>query len=249
MTPYDYSHPTITHRINEQLMQQQERIFITGTDTDVGKTLVTCCLIEKFQKANHTVTAIKPVAAGCELINGQLINSDALSLIQAMQQKIAYEQVNPVALRLPIAPHIAAVQEGIELTVENLQQQCHLYQTDYLLVEGAGGWLVPLNDEQTLADFAVAESLDIILVVGLKLGCINHAMLTVQAIETAGLKLVAWVANIIDPDMSVIDENIETLKQRINAPLIAKIPYINSDNLIKDASEYVNIAPLLSASS
>jgi dethiobiotin synthetase len=232
-------------------MSHQKRFFIAGTDTDVGKTLITTCLIEKFQKANHTVTAVKPVAAGCELIDAQLINSDALSLIQAMKQPLPYHQVNPVALKSAIAPHIAAAQEGFKLTVENLQQCCHLeqYQTDYILVEGAGGWLVPLNDEQTLADFAVAESLDIILVVGLKLGCINHAMLTVQVIEAAGLKLAAWVANIIDPDMSVIDENIESLKQRINAPLIAKIPHISSDNLIQDACEYVNITPLLSASS
>lgn len=228
-------------------MKKQKRIFITGTDTDVGKTLVTSCLIENLQQANHTVTAIKPVAAGCDWLDGQLKNSDALMLQQSMHQSISYDQVNPIALELPIAPHIAAAKENLSLSVRFLQQQCDLFQykSDILLIEGAGGWLVPLNDSETLADFVIAESLDVVLVVGMKLGCINHAMLTIQTIKSSGLNLVAWVANIIDPDMLMIDENIETIKQRIEAPLIATIPYIESDNLIQQACEYVNIAPLI----
>jgi len=228
-------------------MKKQIRIFITGTDTDVGKTLVTSCLIEKLQLAKYTVTAIKPVAAGCDWLDGQLKNSDALMLQQSMHQFISYDQINPIALETPIAPHIAAAKEDLNLSVHTLQQRCDLSQhkSDILLIEGAGGWLVPLNDRETLADFAIAESLEVILVVGMKLGCINHAMLTVQTIKSSGLNIVAWVANIIDPDMLMIDENIETIKQRIEAPLIATIPYIESDNLIQQACEYVNIAPLI----
>lgn len=229
-------------------MQQQKRIFITGTDTDVGKTLVTSCLINNFQQAKYSVTAIKPIAAGCNWLDGQLKNSDALILQQLVDQPISYERVNPVALESPIAPHIAAENENLHLSVQSLQTQCDLsqHQTDILLVEGAGGWLVPLNDNETLADFAIAESLDIILVVGMKLGCINHAMLTAQTVRASGLNIVAWVANMIDPDMSVVDENIETIKQKIEAPLIAIIPYIKSENIIQQAGEYVNISPLLS---
>lgn len=228
-------------------MQQQKRIFITGTDTDVGKTLVTSCLIEKLQQAKYSVTAIKPVAAGCDWLDGQLKNSDALILQQSMHRRISYELVNPVTLESPIAPHIAAAKENLNLSVQSLQKQCNLsqHQSDILLVEGAGGWLVPLNDTETLADFVVAESMEVILVVGLKLGCINHALLTVKAIEVTGLKLVGWVANLIDPDMSVVDENVDTLKQRINAPLMGEIPYIESDNIIQEAIEYVNISPLV----
>ena len=228
-------------------MQQQKRIFITGTDTDVGKTLVTSCLIQKLQNAKYTVTAIKPVAAGCDWLDGQLKNSDALTLQQSMQQSISYDLVNPIALESPIAPHIAATKESLNLSVQVLQEQCDLsqHQTDILLVEGAGGWLVPLNDTETLADFVVAESMEVILVVGLKLGCINHALLTVKAIEAADLSLVGWVANLIDPGMLVVAENMDTLKQRINAPLIGEIPYIQADNIIQEAIEYVNISPLV----
>lgn len=228
-------------------MQQQKRIFITGTDTDVGKTLVTSCLIEKFQQAKYSVIAIKPVAAGCVWLDGQLKNSDALILQQSMDQRISYDLVNPIALESPIAPHIAAGKENKNLSVQSLQMQCNLsqHQSDILLVEGAGGWLVPLNDTETLADFVLAESMEVILVVGLKLGCISHALLTIKAIEATGLKLVGWVANLIDPDMSVVAENMGTLKQRINAPLIGEIPYIESDNIIQEAIEYVNISPLV----
>lgn len=228
-------------------MNKQRRFFITGTDTDVGKTLVTACMVEQLQAIGCSVTAIKPVAAGCQVAEGELVNFDALTLLAVMNQSLDYSVVNPIALQAAIAPHIAAEEEGVELSVEILRDVCDLEQhsTDFILIEGAGGWCVPLNDEQTLADFAVSESLDIILVVGLKLGCISHALLTVQAIHMAGLNLAGWVANVIDPDMLVIAENIETLKRRINAPLIAEIPFIESDNLIQEAAEYVNIAPLV----
>lgn len=227
-------------------MKNQKRIFITGTDTDVGKTLVATCLIEKLQKDNYSVIAVKPIAAGCEFIDGKLTNADARALIEVMNQKLAYDVVNPIALTAPIAPHIAAKKEGLTLSVESLKQQCNLSQhkSDYLLIEGAGGWLVPLNENETLADFAAEEQLDVLLVVGMKLGCISHALLTVQSIQSAGLNLLGWIANSTSTAMPYLKENILTLKQAINAPFFGEIPFIQLDNPSQTASSYVNIAPL-----
>jgi len=233
-------------------MKKQKKIFITGTDTDVGKTLITTTLIHQLQSKNQTVTAIKPVAAGCDVIDGKLVNSDALILQKAMNQKLSYAQVNPIALKSAIAPHIAATEEGIQLSVENLQKECNLqqYQSDFILVEGAGGWLVPLNKQETFADFVQAESFEVILVVAMKLGCINHALLTIQNIKMRGLKLVGWIANSTSSAMPYLKENIQTINSVIHSPLLAEIPFIDSDspdsdNFIKKASSYVNIASLL----
>lgn len=225
----------------------QKKIFITGTDTEVGKTLVSCCLVELFQRHSMTVSAVKPVAAGCELVDGQWVNEDALMLQRAMQQDMDYEKVNPVALRPAIAPHIAAQLADVELNVKGLQKACDLdqYHTDIVLVEGAGGWLVPLNNHQTLADFAVAESTEVVLVVDIKLGCINHALLTQASIQSTGLKLIGWVANKVCHDMPDFEQNIQTLNSLICAPLLGQIPLLTSDNKIHEACEYVNIAPLI----
>ncbi|MFT6733694.1 MAG: dethiobiotin synthetase [Polaribacter sp.] len=230
-----------------------KKYFVTGTDTDVGKTLVICSLIHAFKKENQSVMAIKPIAAGCELIDGQLKNSDALEIIQSLDDNVSYQMINPITLRSAIAPHIAATEEQTQLSVKYLQEQSNTSQfdQDYLLVEGAGGWLVPLNETETLADFVVAESLEVILVVGMKLGCINHALLTIKNIESRGVKLAGWVANCINKEMMVLDENIQTLCKRINAPLLGIIPYLteagdlDQKNRIKEASTYVNITPLI----
>jgi len=227
-------------------MNQQKRIFITGTDTDVGKTLVTTSLVEKIQQTGKSVVAVKPIAAGCQRRQGEYKNSDALAMQSAMNHHLDYSTINPIALKLAIAPHLAAENESIKLTVKELQMRSDLsqFQSEYLLVEGAGGWLVPLNGTETLADFAVAESLDILLVVGMKLGCINHALLTVQSIRASGLNLIGWIANSNGPEMPYLKQNIQTLMQSINAPLIAEIPYIESDNASQIASGYVNITAL-----
>jgi len=233
-------------------MKKQKKLFITGTDTDVGKTLITTILIDQLQKKKHTVTALKPIAAGCELVDGKLVNMDGLILQQTMNQKLDYQQVNPIALKLPIAPHIAAEEEGIALSVKAIQNKCDFqqYQTDYLLVEGAGGWLVPLNKKETFADFAEVECFDVILVIAMKLGCINHALLTIHNIRARGLTIVGWIANSTSPAMPYLKENIQTINQAINAPLLGEIPLIDldipeSDNFIQTASGYVNIAALL----
>lgn len=226
---------------------KSKRIFITGTDTDVGKTLITATLVHCLQEQEKRVVALKPVAAGCEWLDGQLCNSDALTLISVMQSKQAYNKVNPIALKAPLAPHISAAQESKTLSVEQIQQACQLSQHDaeYLLIEGAGGWLVPLNNQETYADYVQSEKLDVIMVVGMKLGCINHALLTQASILAMGLNLIGWVANIIDPHMAAKTENISTLKNALKAPCLGEIPWIEGENIIQQASKYVNISALL----
>ncbi|MGB0495741.1 MAG: dethiobiotin synthase [Kangiellaceae bacterium] len=231
----------------------KKKYFITGTDTDVGKTLVTCALIQQFQEQGLSVIATKPIAAGCELIDGQLKNADALKIIQSLNHSVPYELINPVTLKSPIAPHIAADDENKTLSVNTLQSKCSNNQVeeDYLLIEGAGGWLVPLNAEETIADYVKAEGFGVILVVGMKLGCINHSLLTIESIRAKGLNLVGWIANCVDNEMMVLDHNIQSLIERIDAPLLAIIPFIDDDGdinekkRIKQASTYVNIAPLI----
>ncbi|TQV72951.1 dethiobiotin synthase [Aliikangiella marina] len=222
--------------------------FITGTDTEVGKTFFTASLIGALQAAGKTVSAFKPVAAGCEIVDGLPRNDDALTLIAALDDKPDYERVNPFALKQPIAPHIAAIQEGVELSVEAVAKACPVNKvtSDFCLVEGAGGWLVPLNAAETFADYARFENCEVILVVGMKLGCINHAMLTQAAINAAGLNLIGWVANFIDPNMQVQKENLATLKSSLKCPLIAEIPYLTGDNAIESASRCVKLEALLS---
>lgn len=191
------------------------RYFLTGTDTDAGKTLVSQLLLYRAQTLNLRGFGLKPVAAGCETINDQLSNSDARLLQQASSPSYDYSVHNPIALEAAVAPHIAAEQVGVELSVETLQTACKpaiSLPTDVTLVEGAGGWLVPLNQQQTLADFATALNLPVILVVGMKLGCINHAMLSAEIILQSGLPLAGWIANHIDPDMLVAAENLNYLK-------------------------------------
>ncbi|WP_444994970.1 dethiobiotin synthase [Aliikangiella sp. IMCC44359] len=230
----------------------QKKIFITGTDTDVGKTFFTAALIQALQKANQSVMALKPIAAGCErlatdTLGGFILrNQDALTLIEQLESshdKIDYEQINPITLEPPIAPHIAAEQQGIELSVSAIQKQCPIehFSESFLLVEGAGGWLVPLNEQETLADYAIAESMDVILVVGLKLGCINHALMTRQLIKASGLNLIGWVANHIDKQMLNQQENIESLKKLLKSPLLAEFPFYESVNAISEASKCVRI--------
>lgn len=245
-------------------MKLQKKIFITGTDTDVGKTLFTAALIKLLIECGQSVMAFKPIAAGCELIleekqpeDDAFVNDDALTLIKSMGKEVSYQIVNPIALKSAIAPHIAASQMGCELSIKKLQSVILLdnHKESFLLLEGAGGWLVPLNQNETYADYVESELLEVILVVGLRLGCINHALLTQNNILSRGLKLVGWVANHIDPDMQNQQENIQTLKQSLQCPLIAEIPYITEpsdlageeliDGLISQASKHVDLSVLL----
>jgi len=206
---------------------RNKAFFITGTDTGVGKTLVTCALIHACGKSGMDAVGLKPVAAGCELTDQGLRNEDALLIQSAMTTPLSYPQVNPVALAPAIAPHLAARQSGQTIQLSSLVNHCRAICDVHspVFIEGAGGWRVPLNDRQGLSDLAVALNLPVILVIGVRLGCLNHAALTRQAIMTDGLPLVGWVANVIDPDMPCQQENIDTLHQIMQSPPLAVLPF------------------------
>lgn len=200
--------------------------FITGTDTDAGKTLVACTLARELRRAGERVAVAKPVAAGADWIDGQLKNDDALALQQAAGDWQSYEQINPMCFEEAIAPHIAA--RGATLSVDSVFQGLSSVlaeSADTLLVEGAGGWHVPLNEQENLSDLAVKLALPVVLVVGVKLGCINHALLTAEAIQAAGLPLAGWVGSVVQPDMPALAENIETLNRQLSAPCWGVLPH------------------------
>lgn len=216
-----------------------KHVFVTGTDTEVGKTRISVGLIKVLQQQGLSVAAMKPVASGCEWQEGQLQNEDALALIEQADIKLPYSQVNPYAFEPAIAPHLAAEQAGqtISLSVIETNFAAMQLQADAIVVEGAGGWLVPLNDQQTIADLAKTLNLPVVLVVAIKLGCINHALLTVQAIADSGLTLAGWVANdFLQDDQSTAI--IQSLAQRITARCLGIVPKL-ADN--EDASVYLNL--------
>lgn len=198
--------------------------FVTGTDTGVGKTLISCALLHAFAAQGKSVAGMKPVAAGCD---DDDLNEDVKKLRAASNILTSLGQINPYSFFHPIAPHLAARHAGVSINLERILNSYHELSTqaEVVIVEGAGGFLVPLNDTQDSADLAVALELPVILVVGMRLGCLNHALLTMRAINASGLKCAGWVANVLDPDMAALDENIKALQQRIEAPLLGKVPY------------------------
>jgi dethiobiotin synthetase len=218
-------------------MLSSRYFFISGTDTDVGKTLVACGLLRAAAARGLRTLAIKPVAAGAELTADGLRNEDALMLMAAMTEVLPYQQVNPVLLEPAIAPHIAAEKVGKRITVSQLAGICRgvmMQPADLILIEGAGGWRVPLNRHELLSDLASELQAPVILVVGVKLGCINHALLTAEAIRSDGLRLAGWVANQIDPDMACVEENLATLNAMLDAPCIGIVPYLARDERAAD---------------
>ena len=201
--------------------------FVSGTDTDVGKTLIATGLLQLAKQRGFRTAAVKPVAAGCILTEGLLRNSDALQLQGACSYSLSYQQVNPIALRSPIAPHIAAEEEGVSFSAADLTQHCLTLTDlpiDVVFVEGAGGWRVPIGIEQTMSDVAVGLRCQVILVVGMRLGCLNHALLTREAILKDGLALAGWVANLLEPEMPRLKENIATLSELFEEPCLGMVP-------------------------
>lgn len=198
--------------------------FITGTDTGVGKTLVSCALLHAFSIQDKRVAGFKPVAAGCD---DDKHNEDAKRLCAASTVQATYGQINPYCFRQPIAPHLAARHAGVRIELAHIMASYRelAAQSDEVIVEGAGGFCVPLNDKQDSADLARQLDLPVILVVGMRLGCLNHAVLTVRAIADYQLECAGWVANVLDADMPALRENIEALRERIAAPLLGIIPY------------------------
>ena len=205
-------------------------LFITGTDTDIGKTLIATGLLEAANSQGKKTAAIKPVAAGCNDTGEGPQNEDALMLQAAASTELSYQQVNPVALDEPMAPHIAAKEQGKRLSADRLTGFCRgitMLPVDLVVIEGAGGWRVPINNRESMAEIPKQLNAEVVLVVGLKLGCINHALLTAQAIRSDGVKIAGWVANTMDEDMLRLDENIDTLKQLINEPCLGVIPKLS----------------------
>lgn len=201
--------------------------FVTGTDTGVGKTLVSAALLHTLVRHHRRVVGMKPVAAGLIDHRGQWVSEDVLALRAASNVSVPAALDNPVALPDAMAPHLAAERAGRLVTVSKLMTAHRTLQdhADVVLVEGAGGWRVPINEHETLADLAKAIGAPVVLVVGLRLGCLNHALLTAEAIRADGLQLAGWVANAVDPDMPCRDENIDTLRQRLPAPLLGSVPW------------------------
>jgi dethiobiotin synthetase len=219
-------------------------IFVTGTDTEVGKTAVSCALLLAVAREGLSTAAIKPVAAGCD-DQGQ--NDDALALMKHMTVPLEYAQVNPVALPDAMAPHIAAERAGKRLQVGRLAGLCRgvmFGAADFILIEGAGGWRVPLNRQETLADLPRQLDIPVVMVVGMKLGCLNHALLTAEAIRRDGLQLAGWVANQPGQVMDGYAENLETLRQTLGAPLLGEVPHLDPWNA-EEASNFINIQPLI----
>lgn len=208
--------------------------FVTGTDTEIGKTLVSGALLLKLQIKYSQVAAFKPVVAGLTLIDGQLQNEDLVTLTQASSCAVskAAQQICPYILTTPAAPHLVAKNQHIELDDQLMISSYHALaeQADAIVVEGVGGFIVPFNKMKNSADFAKDIGLPVILVVGMRLGCLNHALLTIEAIEQRGLKLAGWVANTISP-MTLLQENIQSLKELIDAPLLGIIPSLDAQEM------------------
>lgn len=201
--------------------------FITGTDTEVGKTRVSVALLHRLRQQGLRVAGMKPVAAGCENTRAGLRNEDALALQAESSVVLPYETLNPYALAPPIAPHLAARDAGMVIEIERIltAYRAITAQADCVIVEGAGGWRVPLDDDQDMSDLAVALGLPVVLVVDIRLGCINQALLSAQAIATRGLPLAGWVANHAHGDYARSADNIASIEARIGAPLLGVIPY------------------------
>lgn len=221
--------------------------FVTGTDTEVGKTFITRALMRAAREAGKKVLGYKPVASGCELIGGELKNSDALALQAGSSIDLPYAMVNPYAFAPAIAPHIAAREANESISLAHIGEGlARLKETaaDWIFVEGAGGWRLPLDEQHFLSDWVKKEHLPVILVVGARLGCINHALLTLEAIRHDGLVVAGWVLNRVDPHMSHYHENAETLKQLISAPFLGEMPSLTEDEA-DSAQGFIDLALLL----
>lgn len=216
--------------------------FVTGTDTGIGKTLIASALVYGYGQRGLKAVGMKPVAAGCVEHEDSLLSEDVSMLMAAGNVAAPLEIHNPYAFKPAIAPHIAAARSGVVIRFEAIQRAYEELTTlaDMVVVEGVGGFRVPLRDDLDTADMAQALHIPVILVVGMRLGCLSHALLTVEAIRARGLELAGWVANQVDPQMSVYEENLQALEQRIAAPCLGRIPYLTTPDF-KLASESLRL--------
>jgi dethiobiotin synthetase len=215
-------------------------LFITGTDTGVGKTVATLALMRFFQSRGLNVVGMKPVATGALWRDGRWVNEDALALQRAGSVTLDYEQVNPYLFEPPASPHIAAIKAGCEIDLRRIVQIYRELEewADLVLVEGIGGWLVPLNERERVADLARALNVPVVLVVGLRLGCLNHALLTGAAIATGGVAWAGWIGNSLQRDFLFMAENLETLQAGLSPPLLGVLPYQDERGERADISDF-----------
>lgn len=202
-------------------------LFVTGTDTEVGKTVVACALVRGLVANAARVAVMKPIAAGASRTPEGLRNDDALALIAACGRPLPYAAVNPYCLESPVSPHIAAEEAKIRIDIDLI---AHEYRqlaadADWVVVEGAGGWLAPISPAQTMADLALSLRLPVVLVVGVKLGCLNHAQLSQRAIRACGVRSAGWIGNLVEPHMQRVPENLATLERVLGEPALAIVPY------------------------
>ncbi|HAI96542.1 MAG: dethiobiotin synthase [Cycloclasticus sp.] len=204
-----------------------KNFFITGTDTDVGKTYVAAELVKAFQAGQIKASGFKPVAAGAKRVDGQFKNDDALELMCESSQEFSYKDINPYCFEPPIAPHIAADQAGVVIDISVIKS-CyakHQLVSDVVIIEGAGGWKVPLNSKMGFDDLALSLDAAVIIVVGLKLGCINHALLTEEAVLNKGCQVAGWIGNDLSGDFDEVNENLEALKGRMKSKFLGAFEY------------------------
>lgn len=217
----------------------KQAFFLTGTDTEIGKTFITCALLHKAAQLGLAATGLKPVSAGTDAAG---LNDDVENIRAASKIELPLRTTNPYCFKSAVAPHIAAAEEGVNIEFAKIRQTVDQAQTlaDFIIIEGVGGFKVPLGADGDSADLAVALNLPVILVVGMRLGCLNHALLTADAIKQRGLHLAGWVANSIDPAMSRFEENLATLKQSLAAPLLGVVPH-NPANGYAGAAQYLQL--------
>ena len=223
-----------------------DTFFVAGTDTEVGKTVVSKAILQALAAHGLSTIGYKPVAAGCKETEQGLRNSDALHLQEAATKDVAYADVNPYALYSPTSPHIAARQESVEIQYSVLSDKLtqHKQDADVVLVEGAGGWRVPVSDSDCLSSWVKQEKMPVVLVVGIKLGCLSHALLSVEAIQNDGLEIIGWAANRINPGTENYADIIRMLEEKIPAPKLGEIPYVPSVKK-RDIGKFMDITPIL----
>lgn len=229
-----------------ELSNVTERYFVTGTDTEVGKTVASTALLQAARALGHNTAGYKPVASGSEMTAEGLRNSDALALQRNSSVALSYPTVNPYTFAEPTSPHIISADERRPILFSTLSAGLRTLeaQADWVLVEGAGGWFTPLSQAQTFADWVMDERLPVILVVGVKLGCINHAMLTAQAIQQAGLHFAGWVANGVVPPGKRHAEYMATLQRVLPAPLLGEIPWLGEKAATSAVGQYLDLTAL-----
>lgn len=220
-----------------------KRYFVTGTDTEVGKTVASCALLQAARLAGYRCAGYKPIASGCELTAEGLRNDDALALQRNSALTLRYEQVNPLAFREATAPHILSEEEQRPIDFATLSAGLAALepQADWIITEGAGGWYTPLSAQHSYADWVAAEQLPVILVVGMRLGCINHALLTAEAVKARGLELAGWIASDVIPPGKRHAQYLASLQARLPAPLLGEIPHLADPYHQNDLGAYLTL--------